>query len=127
MRSLLRHPLSGVFLLGCVSIPVWYGFAFWGGDWRGAVPVLIVLAFLSGWYTRDKAWGTLLVMLAPTMFLGSERHGRPWMWLAYGFRIPLLWIYFLENMDLIIVSYCVLIGIGRLTNTAYRKRSQRSN
>jgi hypothetical protein len=121
MRSVFRHPLLGVFLIGCVNIPVWYGFTFWGMDWRPSVLALIGLAFLSGWCTRYKAWGTLLVMLAPTMFVGSERHGRPWMWLAYGFLHPLLWIYFLTNMVTIICVYCVLIYAGHAANRRFQR------
>jgi hypothetical protein len=103
-----------------VNTEVWYSLSFYDKDWRICIPLLIGLAFLAGWYTREHSWGAFLVLLAPVMFVGSERHGRPGQWLISCFFLPLqytplLWVYFIYNMAPIIVADILLIAAGRLT------------
>jgi hypothetical protein len=74
--TIVRWPLLSILVIGLLNIPAWYGLSFWGLDWRLAVPILIGLAFTAGWYTQEKAWGTMIALLAPVMFIGGERHGR---------------------------------------------------
>jgi hypothetical protein len=119
MGAWLRWPLLPVTLIGIANVPAWYGLAFWGLDWRWALTLPIGLAFMAGWYTQEKMWGTLLVMLAPTMFIGSERHGRPWQWLVFGFANPILLAYFVQNMTPLILAYCAVIGIGRVARIKF--------
>jgi hypothetical protein len=117
MGTLLRWPFLPVLLIGIANIPVWCAVnAFWGVD-RWSLMLLMGLAFMAGWYTQEKLWGTALVMLAPTMFIGGAYHGHPWLWLMYG-----RYAYFVQSMTPFIIGYCVIIGIGRLVRTRLVQR-----
>jgi hypothetical protein len=116
MGPLLRWPLLPILLIGIANIAVWYGFAFSGLSWQWSLTFLVNLAWLAGWYTREKLWGTVIVLLIPTMFIGGEQHGQPWQWLVYSFG------YFVQNMAPIILAYFAVFGIGRLTKAKLVQR-----
>jgi hypothetical protein len=104
-------------LIGIANTPAWYVVnEFWGLD-RWSLMILMGLAFMAGWYTQEKFWGSVLVMLAPTMFVGGAYHGHPWQWLMNG-----QYGYFVQSMTPLIVGYCAIIGIGRLVRTRFVKR-----
>jgi hypothetical protein len=101
-RRFLRWPLLPLLIIGIVNIAPWYGYVFYGVDRRIALPVIVALAFAAGWFTHEKLWGTVVIMLAATMFLGGPRHGHPWQWLIYGFMYPVMLAYFALEMGPII-------------------------
>ena len=74
---------------------------------------LIVLALTAGFFTAEKTWAVVVVLLLPVMFVGSDRHGRPWDWLVGSLIFPPLLIYFLMNMGPVIVAYAVVVSIGQ--------------
>jgi len=123
---LLRWPLLPITLIGIANVEAWYAYSFWGLNWRWSLFLLVGLAFIAGWYTREKLWGTVLVMLVPTMFVGGDYHGHPWQWLVFSFVNPLILGYFLQNMTPIVVGYWVLVSVGVFTRAklARHRRSE---
>jgi hypothetical protein len=109
-----RWPSLSVTLIGIGNITVWVAYSFRGLHWLWSLTLLIVLAFAAGWYSRAKLWGIVLIMLAPTMFVGGEYHGHPWQWLVYG-----QYAFFAQNMAPFIVGYCVVVGIGKLARNRF--------
>jgi hypothetical protein len=125
MNRLLRWPVLPILLIGIVNIPAWYAWAFWGLDRRWSLMALVGLGFVAGWFTQEKLWATIVVLLVPTMFLGGEYHGQPWQWLVYGLLNPFRLAYFAQNMGPVVVAYVAVVGVGWFARLRFRLR--RSN
>jgi len=107
--GIVRLRLLIVLALGLTNIAAWYGLAFWGLNAHFAVFILVLLPVAAGWCEAERPWGIVLILLIPVLFIGGERHGKPWHWLI----CPLLWPYFAVNMGPVILGYRILVELGR--------------
>ena len=88
MGAIQSWPLLPLLIIGIVNVLACYWTVYWGLDWRIGVLTLISLALAAGWFTTERTWGIVLALMMPVMFIGGERHGRPWHWLIGGLFYP---------------------------------------
>lgn len=119
--------LLPIIAVGLANIPIWYVLVIrYGFRWY-LVCLLAAVAFMAGCLAVERTWATAGLLVIPTLFLGSTRHGRPVDWIAGGIldlpALPLALYVLILNVGPIFLSYWLVVWFGsRVTRWVTNRR-----